>query len=68
VPAQELLRVETVPGFERVVALAAQVTDDDVPDDRLVVDDQDSRHPRIVPGAGLRNPEFDSPKSLESVS
>ena len=37
-----------VAGLERAVALAAQVLDDDLADDRLVIDDKHRRHPRIV--------------------
>ena len=43
-----------VPGLERAVALAAQVLDDDLADDRLVIDDKHRRHPGIVRDAGRR--------------
>jgi hypothetical protein len=54
VPLDELPGPVTVPGFQRRVALALQVTNDDLTHDRLVVDDENGCHDRIVVYADLR--------------
>jgi hypothetical protein len=50
----EFARSVTVPRFQRRVALALQVAHDDLAHDRLVVDDENGCHDRIVVHADLR--------------
>jgi hypothetical protein len=54
--AEQLLCVQAVARLEGLVALALEVADDDVPDDRLVVDDENGCHLRIVPREVLTEP------------
>ena len=48
---EQLARAVAVRRLERPVALALEVADDDLAHDRLVVDDEDGRHVRIVTAA-----------------
>ena len=56
VALDELARPAPVGRLERLEALALQVADDDLADRRLVVDDENRGHARIIPGARVTRP------------